>query len=87
MNLDIRVQPRANRNSVEIGADGTVRVRVTAPPDRGKANDAVVKLLADRLRVSKSAIRIIRGHTSRNKVIQVNGLDRDDTISRIRASA
>lgn len=87
MNLDIRVQPRASRNSVEIAADETIRVRVTAPPDRGKANDAVVKLLAAKLGVSRSAVRIVRGHTSRNKVVQVGGLNRDDAISRVRASA
>lgn len=49
MNLDIRVQPKAGRNSVEVAEDGTIRVRVTAPPDRGRANDAVVRLLASRL--------------------------------------
>ena len=87
MNLNVRVQPRASRNSVEIGADGTVRVRVTTPPDRGKANDAVIKLLAARLGVSKSALHLVRGHASRNKVIRIEGLDSDDAICRIRASA
>ena len=87
MNLDIRVQPRASGNSVEVAAVGTVRVRVTAPPDRGKANDAVVNLLARRLTVSKSAVRIVRGHTSRNKVVQVEGMERDDIIRRIRSTA
>ena len=87
MNLDIHVQPRASRNSVEVAAYGTVKVRVTAPPDKGKANDAVVKLLAKRLGVSKSAVRIVRGHTSRNKVVQVEGMDRDDVIRLIRSPA
>ena len=87
MNLNVRVQPRANRNSVEIGADGTVRVRVTAPPDRGKANDAVVRLLSKNLGIPKSAVRITRGHTSCSKVIQVEGLDLDDAIKRIKWSA
>lgn len=80
MNLDIRVQPRASRNSVEIGADGIVKVRVTAPPDRGKANEAVIKLLSKNLGIPKSAVRIARGHTSRNKMVQVEGLARDDVI-------
>ena len=86
MNLNIKVQPRASRNSVEISGDGAVKVRVTAPPDRGRANDAVIKLLAARLRVSRSAVRIVRGHTSRNKVVQVEGLDIADALCRIRAS-
>ena len=87
MNLKVRVQPRASRNSVEIADDDTVRVRVTAPPDRGKANDAVVRLLASQLGVPKSVVRIVRGHTSRSKVIQVEGLDLDDAIKRIKWSA
>ena len=87
MNLNVRVQPKSNRNSVEIADDDTVRVRVTAPPDRGKANDAVVRLLASKLGVSKSVVRIVRGHTSRSKVIQVEGLDLDDAIKRIKWSA
>ncbi|MXY21213.1 MAG: DUF167 domain-containing protein [Dehalococcoidia bacterium] len=86
MNLDIRVQPRASRNSVEIGGDGTVRVRVTTPPDRGKANDAVVKLLAKRLGISRSAVRIVRGHTSRSKVVRISGMDREDAIRLIRGA-
>ena len=87
MNINIRVQPRASRNSVEIGADGTVRVRVTATPDRGKANEAVVKLLAAKIGVSKSAVRIVRGHTSRSKSVQIEGLNLDSVIKRIRESA
>lgn len=84
MNLDIRVQPKASRNSVEIGGDGTVRVRVTAPADKGRANDAVVKLLAAKLGVSRSDVCIVRGHTSRNKVVRIAGIDREDAIRLIR---
>ncbi len=85
MNINVRVQPKARRNSVEVTDDSAVRVRVTAPPDRGKANEAVIKLLAARLGVSKSAIRVIRGHKSRNKVVQVEGLDCADALRRIRS--
>ena len=86
MNLSIKVQPKSSRNSVEVSGDGSVRVRVTAPPDRGRANDAVVKLLSTRLGVSRSAVRIVRGHTSRNKVVQVEGLDAAAALRIIRAS-
>ena len=48
-------------------------VRVTAAPEGGKANDAVVALLAKRLRVPKRSVRIVRGHKSRNKQIRIEG--------------
>ena len=86
MNLDIRVQPKASRNSVEIASDGTARVRVTAPPDKGKANDAVVKLLAAKLGVSRSDVNIVRGHTSRSKEVRIEGMDREDAIRLIRGA-
>ena len=75
MNLNIKVHPRANRNTVEVSDDGTITIRVTAAPDRGKANAAAVKLLANRLDVPKSSVSIIRGHTSRNKVVRVDGIE------------
>lgn len=74
MRLDARVQPRAGRNSVEVSDDGTVRVRVTAAPEGGKANEAVVELLARRLQVPKSAVRIARGHRARDKTFEIGGL-------------
>ena len=75
MNLNIKVHPRANRNTVEVSDDGALTIRVTAAPDRGKANAAAVKLLANRLDVPKSSVSIIRGHTSRNKVVRVDGIE------------
>ena len=87
MTIIIRVQPRAKRNSVEFSEDGAIRVRVTAPPDKGKANRAAIKLLADRLGAPISSLRIVRGHRSRNKVIQVDGLDNASVVSLIRELA
>ena len=55
LELDIRVQPRASRNAIEIDGE-RITVRVTAAPESGKANDAVVALLAKRLRVPKRSI-------------------------------
>ena len=74
MQLKVRVQPRSGRNAIEVAGDGTVRVRVTAAPDRGKANEAAVELLAKRLRVPKSTVRIVRGHRARDKTFEIDGL-------------
>lgn len=71
MIVNVRVIPRARRNQITVDADGTVRVHTTAAPSDGAANDAVIKMLAKHFDVPKSSIRIIRGATSRNKVIEI----------------
>ena len=84
MHLDIRVQPRASRNAIEVdGEHPSVRiiVRVTAAPEGGKANDAVVALLAKQLRVPKRSIQIVRGHKSRDKRISVSGISSKNALS------
>ena len=72
LELDIRVQSRASRNAVEIDGE-RITVRVTAAPESGKANDAVVALLAKRLGVPKRSVQIVRGHKSRDKRISIDG--------------
>lgn len=81
MEFDIRVHPRSSRNAIEVDGERPdvkpgvkIVVRVTAPPESGKANDAVIALLAKRLRVPKRSVRIVRGHRSRDKRISVNGV-------------
>lgn len=73
LELSLRVTPRASRNAIEVSPE-QLKVRVTAPADDGKANAAVVKQLAKRLGVPKSAISIVRGETARQKVLAVAGL-------------
>ena len=58
--------------------DGALRVSVTAPPVEGKANAAVVELLADALGVAKSRVRVVLGHTSRDKLVGVDGMDEEE---------
>ena len=55
--------------------DGVVVIRVTAPPVDGKANAALCRLIAKRAGVAPSRVEIVRGHTAREKVIRVEGLD------------
>ncbi|HHL21204.1 MAG TPA: DUF167 domain-containing protein [Aliiroseovarius sp.] len=68
--LAVRVTPKAARNRVE-EAEGGLRVHVTVVPEDGKANKAVVKLLAHALGVPKSRLELIRGATSRDKVFRL----------------
>ncbi|MDP6663390.1 MAG: DUF167 domain-containing protein [SAR202 cluster bacterium] len=81
--LQVRVTPRVKRNAIELDDDGRIRVRVTAVPERGKANAAVVALIAKTLGLSKRSIAVVRGHTSRDKLIAVDGMDRDEVLERL----
>lgn len=74
--LHIRLTPKASANKIgekRMGSHGVEQlvVYVTAPPDKNKANEALIDLLSDHLHISKSKISITRGHTDRNKVIQI----------------
>jgi uncharacterized protein (TIGR00251 family) len=70
--LRLRVSPRAKRNAV-LGLRGdTLKLSVTAVPERGKANDAVVALLAETLGVAPSSIQVVSGTTSKDKVVEVD---------------
>lgn len=70
-NITVRVTPNAGSNEVTREEDGTIRVRVTARADRGKANKAAIKLLAKFLGVKAGQLRIVKGEKSRDKIIQV----------------
>lgn len=77
--LAIRVTPRASRNEiVEILSDGTVRIRLTAPPVEDKANQALVKYLADILAIATSRIEIVAGATGRDKLVSILDMDAED---------
>jgi uncharacterized protein (TIGR00251 family) len=69
--LTVRVTPNARSNKV-IVENGTIRIGVTVPPADGAANAAVIKLLSKALGVPKSRLTLIKGHKSRDKVIQVD---------------
>jgi uncharacterized protein (TIGR00251 family) len=64
-------------------SEEVLRVRVAAPPVKGKANKELIAFLAQKLGVSKSVLTIIKGHTSRNKVIAIDGLSREEVIGRL----
>ena len=66
----VRVTPKASRNAIVV-EDGAIRAYVTVVPEGGKANAAVVKLLAKALGVAKSRLTLIRGETSRDKVFRI----------------
>ena len=68
----LKVKPGARKNQVIKKEDGSFAVSVTAPPKKGKANKAVIRLLADYFGIAKSKIRVISGATSKNKIAEVS---------------
>ncbi|MCI0521064.1 MAG: DUF167 domain-containing protein [Chloroflexi bacterium] len=82
--LAVRVTPRASKNEIaEILSDGVVKIRLTAPPVEGKANQALVEFLSEVLQVPKSRIDIVAGETGRDKLVSILGLDVDTVHARI----
>jgi uncharacterized protein len=74
--LAIRVTPGAKRNEIDgILDDGTIRIRLTAPPVEGKANSALIDFLARVLGARRSEIEIVAGETSRNKLVAITDID------------
>ena len=81
--LHIRATAGARQNEVLGFTDGVLYVKVAALPDRGKANRELIDYLSRILDINKSSLRLLKGHTSRNKVIDVDGLSREDINTRI----
>lgn len=84
--LRLRVSPGASRSGV-VGRHGTAwKLRVAAPPENGRANDAVATLLASVLDVPKSGVLLVSGHGSRDKTVELDGLDLAEAERRLTAA-
>ena len=76
--ITVKLTPKAAKNAIQgwtVGADGQriLKCSVTAAPDKGKANAALIELLAREWKIPKSAITIVRGETSRMKMVEIAG--------------
>lgn len=81
--IQLRVAPGASRSAV-VGRHGSAwKVRVDAAAEHGKANEAVIRLLAGTLDVTRRDVEIVSGHTARDKVVAVSGLDPAETDRRL----
>jgi uncharacterized protein (TIGR00251 family) len=72
--LKVYLQPRSSKNEIVGPYRDGIKVRVTAPPVKGKANEALMRLLAKEFRVSLSCIEILKGHQSREKTLKISGI-------------
>ena len=74
MQKRVKVKPNSKQQKIEESADGSLTVHLKSPPVDGKANEELIKLLAKNFDVSKSSIIIKSGTTSRQKVIEIDGI-------------
>ena len=81
--FSVRVQPRSSRDAIEGEWQGALKVRLTAPPVDDRANEALRRLLAERLKLPLAAVRIVSGERSRTKRVEVRGA----SVQQIRALA
>lgn len=72
MTIELRAQPRSRRTALACNG-GTLKAAVTVPAEDGKANSAVIELLAEEWRLPKSVFEIVRGATQRDKVVRISG--------------
>ena len=83
----LRVSPGANSAHV-VGRHGEAwKVRVAAPPQGGRANEAVVRLLAETLSLPRDAVTLVSGHGARDKIVQLAGLDPTQIERRLSSAA
>lgn len=83
VDLQVKVSPKASRNAVGVWKDGVLKLSVTAVPEKGKANVAVIALLSDWLRLPKSSIEVVRGQTATTKQLRLSGISADELAQKL----
>jgi uncharacterized protein (TIGR00251 family) len=81
--LSIKLQPRASANEIGDPLGNELRMKVTAPPVDAAANEALVRLVAEALDCPRNRIELVRGQTSRHKVVKVSGLSEEVVTARL----
>ena len=79
--LSVKVQPRASANQIGEALGDELRIKVTAPPVDAAANEALVRLLAEKLDCPRGRVELLRGHTSRHKVLKLHGLSAEAVLA------
>jgi len=81
--LSIKVVPGSSRDRVVGRYGDAIKVQVSAPPEGGKANKAVVELLAGVLGVRPNQVQVVKGHTQSRKVVQIDGMEQAEADARL----
>jgi hypothetical protein len=78
LTFTVQVQPRSSRDEIAGVHDGRLKVRISAPPVEGKANERLIEVIAKAFCVPKSSVEIIKGQHSRVKTIKISGIAKED---------
>jgi uncharacterized protein (TIGR00251 family) len=81
--LHIKLQPRASETALAGTIGEELKIKVTAPPVDAAANDALIRFLSDRLHCPKSAVQLVRGQTSRHKVVWLQGVEAETVLANL----
>jgi len=81
--LSVKLQPRASANEICAPLGDELRIKVTAPPVDAAANEALVKLLADKLACGRNRVELVRGHTSRHKTVMLHGFKLEEILEKL----
>ena len=84
--IRVHVQPKARREQIIGMHGGRIKLAVTEPPDQGKANEAVVRLIAATLNLAASRVELLRGDTSRQKDLRVRNIEANEAIRLLAAA-
>ena len=84
VSLAIKLQPRASATEIGEPLGSELRVKVTAPPVDAAANEALIRLLAEQLDCPRRRVEILRGHTSRHKLIKLHGLSAAAVLAKLK---
>lgn len=82
--LEVRVQPRSSRNQIVGEQEGCLKVNLTAPPVEGEANQALIDFLARLLDIPRKNVVLVKGDTSRHKIIEIRGLSEADFLEKLK---
>jgi uncharacterized protein len=84
--IAVKVTPNARADEIRgIAGDDVLQVRLKAPPVDGKANEALVRVVAERLGVPRALVSLDHGATARRKLLRIDGMSREDVIARLKA--
>lgn len=84
--IPVRLHPGARRNAITGEHDGALKIALTAPPVDGKANEALLRYLAEVFGVSQSRVELKNGLTSRSKVVMIRGMAADEVAAKLTAA-
>jgi uncharacterized protein (TIGR00251 family) len=73
--LKVKVEPRSSRKGISGLLGDALKVRVNAPPVGGAANEELIEILSEELGIKKTAIKIVNGQSSKNKIVEIEGID------------